>query len=159
MTSPFRKSIALVNAHGCENYFSVLKRNPTGFVVMLLLLFASAARAVPQIPFSPLGTAQISGANVPEGTVISAWAGGTKWRETTTVMYSGESWYWNFDIPGDDLSTPDIVEGCTPNQVVSSKIGNAWANETALWASGGSPRLNLTAPLPVPPAPRSFRDR
>ena len=104
-----------------------------------------APLAPPVLPFSPFGTVQVNGSSVAVGTVISGWCGGVSYRQTLATLSSGITWYFNLDIPGDDPETPGSIEGCTPNEIVSFKIGDLWAGQTTPWLSGASPQLNLTA--------------
>ena len=55
--------------------------------------------------------------------VVSAWCGAVSPRLTSTVVASGESWYFNLDIPGDDPETLGVKEGCSSDEIVSCKNG------------------------------------
>ena len=111
-----------------------------------VLIGPAHAQQPPVLPFSPWGTVKVDGANAPAGTEVSAWCGGVRYASTTKIdLYNGETWYSNLDIPGDSSDTPDVKEGCAPNEIVSFKIGAAWAKEERLWTSGGSGRVDLTA--------------
>ena len=112
---------------------------------MLILVGLAQAQTPPLLPFSPWGTVKVNGANVPAGTQISAWCSGVQYAVTTKIdLYNGESWYSNLDVSGDLPDTPDVKEGCSSNEIVSFKIGAAWAKEKGSWTSGGSGRVNLT---------------
>ena len=113
-------------------------------LLALVPAYPASAHLPPALPFSPYGTIRINGARVPDGTVVSSWCGGVSYRLTSTVVASEKSWYFNLDIPGDDPETPDVTEGCTPNEIVSFKIGDSWATQEAQWVSGSSGRLDLT---------------
>ena len=78
------------------------------------------------------------------GTAVSAWCGEVSSKLTSTVGASGESWYFNRDIPGDAPETPRVKKGCTPNEIVNFKIDGSWATEKVQWISSGSGRVNLT---------------
>ena len=133
-------------------HYPVLALGPT-----LLGVFALAhpglALQPPIIPFSPDGTIKVNNANVPDGTEVSAWCGGVSYRQTSTVITSGASWYFNLDIPGDDPETSSVKEGCTSNETVSFKIGDLTASQTAPWVSGSAIRLDLTATGGTSPMP------
>lgn len=116
--------------------------------VVGLLFVAQGALATPPPPFSPYGTVKVDGANVPVGTVVSAWCDGVQYGSTTAQMQSGETWYYNLDVLGDDSETP-AKDGCLPNETVRFKIGDLWADQTPPWSSSG-PRLDLTATSPTP---------
>ena len=123
-------------------------------VLCVLVLTALAqAQTPPPLPFSPWGTVKVNGANVPTGTQISAWCSGVQYAVTTKIdLYNGESWYSNLDVSGDLTDTPDVKEGCSPNETISFRVGSLPAKETASWTSGSSSRLDLTAGSPPPTA-------
>lgn len=128
-----------------------------GFVLALAIIAVpSVYAAPPTLPVSPYGTALIDNANVPDGTIITAWCGGVSYKQTVTVTYSGQSWYYNLDIPGDDPDTTDVKEGCTSGEIISFKIGAFWSAQTTSWISGVAPRLDLAASsggsMPTPTA-------
>ena len=125
------------------------KHSPVSLALGALLLFLTAfvAAAAPPPPFSPYGTVKVNGANVPAGVEVSAWCGGVRQRTTQVMLYEGESWYFNLDVPGDDADTP-LKDGCYGDETVNFMIGDLPANETAPWSSSG-PQLNLTAQRPV----------
>ncbi len=113
-------------------------------LLALLLAYPASARQPPALPFSPYGAVMANGARVPDGMVVSAWCGAVSPRLTSTVVASGESWYFNLDIPGDDPETPGVKEACSSDEIVSCKIGGSWAKEKAQWVSGSSARVDLT---------------
>jgi hypothetical protein len=121
----------------------------------VLLATGPVFAAPPPLPFSPYGTVKVNNVNVPNWVVISAQCGGKVFRQTTTVINSGESWYFNLDIPGDDAETAGVKEGCTSNETVTFKIGDLTASETAPWVSGGSSRINITATGAMPTPSRT----
>lgn len=102
---------------------------------------------VPPPPFSPYGTVLVDGVAAAAGTVVSAWCGGIKYKETITQMSGGASWYFNLDIPGDDPETPG-KDGCGANETVTFRIGAQAATPNALWTST-SYQLDLRAATPT----------
>ena len=114
-------------------------------LVSVFVAIGPVVAGPPPNPFSPYGTAKISGADVPDGTIVGAWCGGVQYEQTATATQNGESWYYNLDVPGDDPDTLDIKEGCYLNETVGFKIGNYWADQTEAWVSG-APQINLTTP-------------
>ncbi len=137
----------------------------TLLALTLSFILARSAQATPPQPFSPYGTVQEDGADVADGTVVSAWCGGIMYREITTQMQMVDgvthSWYFNLDIPGDDPDTP-AKDGCSANETVTFMIGPSAgsglaAGQTAPWMSS-SPRLDLTVTsTPAISKTRSFR--
>jgi len=129
-----------------------------GLLLLLVLAVASAAtvRAVPPIPSTFYGTVKVGGANVPDGTAVTAWISGNQYGPVAyTFTYAGESWY-NIDVPGDDPETPG-KEGGVEAETVAFRIGSSDAAQTGVWHSGVSALLNLTAsggptstPTPTP---------
>ncbi len=96
---------------------------PPALPVYAPALWAAPALAIPPPPFSPYGTVLVDGVVVANGTIVSAWCGGVKYKETATQMSGGASWYYNLDIPGDDPDTP-AKEGCSANETVTFRIGS-----------------------------------
>ena len=121
----------------------------------VLLATGSVFAGPPPLPFSPYGTVKVNNTNVPNWVVISAQCGGKTFRQTTTMIHSGESWSFNLDIPGDDVDTPGVKEGCTPNETVTFKIGDLTASQTAPWVSGGGSRIDITATGAMPTPSRT----
>jgi hypothetical protein len=111
--------------------------------------------APPPLPFSPYGTVKVNNINVPSWIIISAQCGGETFRQTTTLINSGESWYFNLNIPGDNAETPGVKEGCTANETVTFKIGDLTALQTAPWVPAGTSRINITATGAMPTPSRT----
>jgi hypothetical protein len=125
--------------------------------LLLALINITGALAVPPNPHSFYGTVKISGANVPEGTAVTAWCGGVKYS-TSFYIFDDDindidygNTVYSFNVPGDDLSTTGVVEGCTQGQTIIFKVGDYTADQTALWYGSTNVRLNLTVtPTAVP---------
>lgn len=113
-------------------------------VIGLLLGTFTAVQAVPPLPSSFHGTVKVNGANVPEGTAITAWINGTQYAQTQTLMYAGDSVY-AIDVPGDDSSTPGVIEGGKAGDTIVFKIDGVTADQTAIWTSGTYPSRDLSA--------------
>jgi hypothetical protein len=79
-----------------------------GLVVMLILLLVGASAmlvaAAPPQPAGFYGYVTSSGANVPNGTIVSAWINGVQYATTPTFTDAGASVY-TFDVPGDSATT------------------------------------------------------
>ncbi len=104
----------------------------------------SGVLAVPPLPSSFYGEVKLNGANVPEGTEVTAWIDGVRYASTTTIIHEGNSVY-AFDVPGDDPSTLDVIEGGTQGQSIEFRIGNLVAHNSAIWQSGTFVEHNLSA--------------
>ena len=110
-------------------------------VVALVLFPAIAfAQGAPQLPCAFHGTVQVSGANVADGTVITATIGNTTYTATTTTA-AGASTY-RVVIAQPELKS---YEGLT----ATFKIGTDTAGQTGTWQMGGNVALNLTKGTPV----------
>jgi hypothetical protein len=104
--------------------------------------YASYPKTPPPIPSGFWGTAKKDGANVANGTPVTAWIGGVQVAQATSLTADGSSAY-SLDVPGDDPSTPER-DGGTEGDTIQFKIGNEWAKETATWHSGTILKLNLS---------------
>ena len=113
-------------------------------MVSLLIFNVQSAMAVPPIPSGFYGTVKIDGANVPNGTIISARIGGVEYENTTVLLHDGDTVY-SLDVPGDDPETAGVVEGGVQGETITFFIGSIQANETATWQYGTNIPLNLTA--------------
>jgi len=99
--------------------------------------------AAPPLPSSFYGTVLVNGANVPDGTVVSAWIDGVNYVDFETITFEGASVY-SFDVPGDDPDTPEKDGGIEGDTIVFM-IGSDTADQTATWHTGTNVELNLTA--------------
>lgn len=106
--------------------------------------------AAPPLPSSFWGTVQVDGNNVPAGTVITLFINGVEYTQTTTQYWYGNSVY-SLDITGDDTGTLDITEGGRANDALTFSIAGLSANQSSVWKSGVSTRLDLTALTTAPP--------
>jgi hypothetical protein len=113
-------------------------------VVAVLLANVSSTFAQPPLPSGFYGTVKLNGANVPDGTVVSAWINGVKFAESTVQLYQGDT-VFNLDVPGDDAGTDGVIEGGASSDTVSFHIGNLVAAQTHAWASGTNIPYPLTA--------------
>lgn len=114
-------------------------------VVVAGLFTIQAARAdtPPPLPSSFFGTVKIHGANVPTGTMVTAVINGTQYAYTSTVMSGGNSVY-SLDVPGDNPTTPAVVEGGVQNNTIVFKIEGVVAEQTGAWSYGTNVNLALT---------------
>lgn len=109
--------------------------------LLLLASWPEAALAVPPLPSSFYGTVQIDGANVPDGTTVSAWINGNLYQQTTTFTDGGNSVY-TMSVPGDDPAT-GAVEGGVNGDTVTFVVDGQTATPTGTWQSGTNVERNL----------------
>ena len=120
-------------------------------VALLITLTAvSAANAEPPRPFTPWGTVKIDGANVAAGTPVTAGCVGVQYA---SAQATAQSWYL-LNVPGDDLSTSGVREGCRAGETVSFTVDGLPAEQTAAWSSGSFSAL--TSPRSPGPRPRPW---
>ncbi len=112
-------------------------------VLVLLAVNVPTVLAFPPLPSSFFGVVKMNGANVAEGTVISARINGVQYTQATVSVYNGDTIY-GLDIPGDDVSTPGVKEGGAPNDTVVFYIGAWEAYQTASWQSGSNVQRDLS---------------
>lgn len=86
-------------------------------VLALLAVNVPTVLAFPPLPSSFFGVVKMNGANVAEGTVVSARINGVQYAQATVSVYNGDTIY-TVDIPGDDSSTPGVREGGVYNDTV-----------------------------------------
>jgi hypothetical protein len=123
-----------------------IRRITIGVILALALALANItnAIAVPPIANSFYGTVKVNGANIPAGTSVTAWCLSVQYASSAYMTYNGDTVY-ALNVPGDDLSTTGVVEGCTSGQTITFKIGQLVANQTWSWSAGSNIQLNLTA--------------
>ena len=107
-------------------------------------LLADPPQGPPLLPSAFWGAAKAGGANVSEGTAVSAWIDNVQVARTATTLYSGDS-VSSLDIPADDTATPKR-EGGNEGEIIRFKIGSTWSNETGEWHSGDVSNRNLSIP-------------
>jgi len=101
-------------------------------VVALVLFPAIAfAQGAPQLPCAFHGTVQVNGANVADGTVITATIGNDTYTTTTS-----DSTYRVVITQPDGKSYDGLA--------VTFKIGSDTVSQTGTWQMGGNVALNLT---------------
>jgi len=92
------------------------------------------------MPCRYYGTVQADGADVPDGTVITATVGGDSYQTTTPSIYGNSTYELQI--------VPPAGTNYTPGATVTFALGNHAAAETGLWGSGGNIELNLSATGP-----------
>ena len=105
--------------------------------VVALVLFPAItfAQVAPQMPCSFYGTVQLNGANVADGTVITATIGNGTYNATTSNSA--------YQIKISQPEGQNYV-GLT----VTFKIGSDTAGQTGTWSMGGNQQVNLTKGVP-----------
>ena len=111
--------------------------------VVALLLFPAMALAQPELPVRFHGTVEVDGADVADGTVITATIEGESFTTTTPAVY-GASTYAIKLVPPEGT---EFTDGAT----VTFMIGSDSAAQTGTWSPGDNTELNLSAgEAPVP---------
>ena len=113
------------------------------FLTLILIGLAGEVWAVPQFPHTFYGTIKKDGANIPAGTVVSAWIGGVQYASTTTLTSGADSVY-ALNVPGDDPDTP-AKEGGVSGEIISFQVGGQTADQTAIFSSGEMTHLDIKA--------------
>lgn len=104
--------------------------------VVALLLFPAMALAQPELPARFHGTVEVDGADVADGTVITATIEGESFTTTTPAVY-GASTYAIKIVPAEGT---EFTDGAT----VTFMIGDEAAAETGTWSPGENTELDLT---------------
>jgi hypothetical protein len=130
---------------------------PFLIVSLWLLSTPGVGYAFPPLPSSFYGTVKLNAANLPDGTRIEALINDQVYAYSQTQTYQGGSVY-SLDIPGDDSSTPAVVEGGVEGDTIQFRVGGILASQTAVWHSATNVELNLSVsststPLPPQPTP------
>ena len=105
-------------------------------LLSLLMVFATVAptHAAPPLPSSFYGNVQMSGADAPAGTRVSASIDGVTIAETMTRVEDGRAVY-ALDVLGDDPDTPG-VEGGVDGKTIVFHVDGLAATQTAPWQRG-----------------------
>ena len=90
------------------------------------------------------GTAQLDGANVPDGTEIASWVDGAGPWTTTTPAQGGDHSTYLMIVPTDNPSTP-AKDGANAGDIVYFSVGGCSATQTHVWQEGGIINLDLLA--------------
>ena len=133
-------------------------KNKTILIALLLvtgLLIAPISSALagrfqdtpPTQPSGFWGTVKINGANVADGTVITAWIGAANCANDSVITFEGDTVY-NLDVPAVDAEHPNCG---TTGAMVTFKIGEVTADQTGTWNGGTNLELPLTATVNYPP--------
>ena len=132
---------------------SLMRKAYSGLVLVFILVLigatAASVAAAPPPPSSVYGIVSSGGANVPNGTVVSAWINGVQYATTPTFTDSGLSVY-TFDVPGDDDSTAGTLEGGKEGDPIVFKVGGVIVPQAGIWHSGSNVQIDLTVPVATP---------
>jgi uncharacterized repeat protein (TIGR02543 family) len=125
-----------------EGLKAVVKKLYILLLTLILVGLAGEVWAFPRFPHTFYGTVKKDGANVPDGTIVSAWIGGVQYAYASTSTYGTDSVY-AVNVPADDPDTP-TKEGGVTGEIVSFKVGGQTADQTAIFSSGTRTSLNIT---------------
>ena len=124
------------------------------FALLLLLLLADPASAVPPQPNTFWGTVKLSGQNVPNGTLITAYVldGEDVIICGTTATFipdppAPQDSVYTLPVSGDDDETPEkdgADEGDTVYFLIGEGENQVLADQTGAWHTSSSTELNLT---------------
>lgn len=106
-------------------------------VVALVLSPAMVLAQAPQLPCRFHGTVQVNGADVPDGTIVTATVEGDTYNASTPSGY-GDSTYMLEIAPPEGTNYTD---GAT----ITFMIGDQSAAQTGTWEAGGNTELNLSS--------------
>lgn len=141
----------MASPHNINHMFHRPVKHGMAIALVLLMLFANAApvMALPPRPHGLFGYVTSGGVNVPDGTVVTAWCNGVLAGQTATFTFEGQSVY-SFDVAGDDLDTPGVIEGCKEGDPIIIKVGGVTVPQASIWHSGSNQQLDLTVPAATP---------
>ncbi len=108
----------------------------------LLLVNVQSVGAFPPLPSSFSGTVKIDGANVPNGTAVTARINGVTYATSNYLLYNGDTVY-SLDVPGEDSEVAGTQGGVDGDTIVFF-IGSIQATQTGTWHSASNVTLNLT---------------
>jgi len=105
------------------------------FVALVMLGLGLPSTMVADVPNACCfyGPVTVNGADVPDGTVVSAWLENPSVGPWTTTTYTrcGASWYVIY-VPADDPNTPDKEGGIVGDEVHFS-VNSTLVPDTATW--------------------------
>jgi PKD repeat protein len=112
-------------------------------LVVISVLIARPALAVPLPPATFWGTLTLDGAPAPDGSILRALIQNVEFASTTVFSRNGQQGLYVIDIPADDPNTPDVPEGGQPGQIITFAIDGAKIGQTAIWKVGNAGNVNL----------------
>ena len=110
----------------------------------------------PVIPARVFGAVEVDNQSAPEGIRVEALIDNVSYATTNVTTSDGQSIY-AIEVPGDDPTTEDTVEGGREGDTIVFMVDGVRANETASWRSGELIELDLTVtatPTPITPIPK-----
>lgn len=123
----------------------------------LLLVTAAPALAFPPLPSGFFGRVTLNGVDVPVGTDVQALINGVVYATAETGLYNGHASY-SLLVPGDDDSTPGVIEGGKSGDQVTFRVAGLTATQTATWRSGTNAELTLSAAGTPNQSPQAVND-
>jgi hypothetical protein len=123
-----------------------MKRKTEFLTVSLVLVLVALSHAPvfagpPTLPSSFYGIVKQNGANVPDGTVVSAWINGVQVAHTMVVPFNGDMVY-SLDVPADNTDTP-VRDGGISGDTVVFRVGDRTQVRTGTWHDGVNAQLDL----------------
>ena len=117
------------------------------FMISMLTAFVSVQADLPPLPHGFYGDVMIGGVAAPDGTLVEAKIDGVTYLTTTTSegKYGYDS---NFHVPGDDLTTPEVVEGGVNGDTVDFYVGGVRTADCT-FEGGQMTELDLSIPIEV----------
>jgi len=123
-------------------------------LLCLFLMPRSASNAARLQSARFYGYATLDGHAVPSHSPISAWIAGQKVAEGPSFPFAGRSLF-AFQVPVEN-PLHDGREGGREGDVVTFQVGDAVAEETAIWHAGANQEVSINAVTP-PPRPMKVR--
>jgi hypothetical protein len=109
----------------------------------LFLTLVSAVGAVPPLPVTVYGRAQLNGADVAPGRLVVAWIDGMPAAQTVTTQSGGQSVYV-LDIPGDESWDPETNPTPPVGAIITFTLAGIPAPQTTTWSAGDVQMVNLS---------------
>jgi uncharacterized repeat protein (TIGR01451 family) len=111
-------------------------------VALGVTLVSAFAAQPPTLPHVFYGRVQIDTVDVPAGTRITAVISDTVVATTTVIRDNGQAVY-TIDVPGDDPTTPGVIEGGVAGATIHFRIDNQPVRQTRVWQIGEVAQLPL----------------
>jgi len=124
----------------------MLRKQPVISILWSLGLFltlVSMVGAVPPLPVTVYGRAQLNGVDVAPGSLVVAWIDGTPIAQTSTI-HSGNQSVYVLDIPGDESWDPETNPTPPAGAIITFTLAGIPAPQTIIWSAGDVQMVNLS---------------